>query len=170
MNLHAQDIWPKYIRSDGIYTIFSGHKCPLSNLYIEPFAIGDNIFTSVEQFYAASKAFYFYDHRTASIILQTTDSYQIKRLSRQVSNFDAELWNTVKNDVMYQALIAKFDQSEIARTVLENTKDTILLAGSSNLYWDIGVRTKYQWIPSSRDIRGQNTLGRMLQTIRQRYC
>ena len=169
MDNRSEDIWPKYIRSNGLYTIFAGHKCPLSNLYVDYFHYGHSVYSSVEQLYAYSKACYFGDMPKAQLILQTTNPYKIKRISKQIKNFDAKCWEGIRNDIMYSALQAKFSQSQTARDVLLNTKGTILMVGSTNLYWDTGRRLNDALIWQKDEIKGSNVLGRMLTDIRRQY-
>ena len=95
----------------------------------------------------------------AQLILQTTNRYKIKRISKQIKNFDAKCWEGIHNDIMYSALQAKFSQSQTARDVLLNTKGTILMVGSTNLYWDTGRCLNDALIWQKDEIKGSNVLG-----------
>ena len=53
------------------------------------------------------KALYFCDKKSAAAIMITTSPAVMKRIGRSVNGFDQSKWDTVKRDVMLQALTAK---------------------------------------------------------------
>ena len=67
-------------------------------------------------------------------------------------------WEAVKNDIMYQALWAKFTQHPELRAILLNTGEARLVEHTrKDSYWGDGG-----------DGRGQNMLGKILMEIRQK--
>jgi ribA/ribD-fused uncharacterized protein len=66
-------------------------------------------------------------------------------------------WEQVKNQIMYDAVLAKFSQHDNIRTTLLKTDDAILVEHTSNdSYWGDGG-----------DGRGKNMLGKTLMLVRE---
>jgi ribA/ribD-fused uncharacterized protein len=66
-------------------------------------------------------------------------------------------WNAVKDDIMYDAVLAKFSQHEELRSLLLKTADATLIEHTTNdSYWADGG-----------DGSGKNMLGQILMRIRK---
>ncbi len=145
---------------------FGGNRDFLSNFYPSPFVLDNRKYNCVEQFFMASKAVYFNDTHTESLILATSIPKEQKRLGRSVANFDPEKWDSVKVQIMKIGLLAKFTQNPLLKTLLLETKDQVLAEASPwDQIWGIGYSAQeamnvpfHKW--------GCNLLGYSLMEVR----
>ena len=81
---------------------------------------------------------------------------KIKNLSREIQL--REDWDSVKIDVMYQVLEAKFQNLEMKEKLL-NTGKAFLMEGNTwnDLFWGVDLKTR----------KGKNMLGKLLMQIRE---
>lgn len=103
-----------------------------------------------------AKAKTFNDQKIASKILNETNPKNIKRLGRQVKNFDENIWNKYKITIMKLIVFAKFSQNKNLSEKLISTKGYHLIENSP---------TDYFW-GSGKDGTGKNVLGRILMAYR----
>lgn len=82
----------------------------LSNWYLSEFNVSNITFSSMEQFMMYQKAMCFCDQTIAKKILTTHDVAQVKKFGRQVSNYNENRWNGIRQIVVYEGLLAKFSQ------------------------------------------------------------
>ncbi|RKI80552.1 NADAR family protein [bacterium 1xD42-87] len=123
----------------------------------------------MEQFMMYRKAICFHDNNIAVQILETGDAVRIKDLGRHVSGYDENLWNGVRQLVVYEGLLAKFSQNDKLQEQLKATGNTVLAeCAVKDRIWGIGLsmndpdrfdRTKW---------KGQNLLGYALMMVRDR--
>ena len=141
----------------------------LSNWYLSRFKVDGIVFSSMEQFMMYRKAICFHDNNIAVQILETGDAVRIKDLGRHVSGYDENLWNGVRQLVVYEGLLAKFSQNDKLQEQLKATGNTVLAeCAVKDRIWGIGLsmndpdrfdRTKW---------KGQNLLGYALMMVRDR--
>lgn len=98
----------------------------LSNWYRSDFEKDGIRFSSMEQYMMYQKARCFRDEKVAAEILKTDDVGRIKELGRQVSNYDESRWNGMRQILVYEGLLAKFEQNEDLKAQLKSTGDAIL--------------------------------------------
>ena len=84
----------------------------LSNWYISKFEVAGRVFSSMEQFMMYQKAICFVDEAVAEQILKTDDVARIKELGRMVSGYNENIWNGMRQLIVYEGLVAKFSQNE----------------------------------------------------------
>lgn len=141
----------------------------LSNWYISYFKVNNIQFSSMEQYMMYQKAICFHDHDIASKILDTDDVARIKKLGRNVSNYDDNYWNGIRQIVVYEGLLAKFSQNIDIQKQLINTKNAILAeCAVKDSIWGIGLSMNN---PDRFDIKkwnGQNLLGYALMMVRDK--
>ena len=75
----------------------------LSNWYPCEFTLYGIRFSSMEQYMMYRKAVRFGDGQIAARILETEDVSLIKALGRSVSNYSENLWNGIRQIVVYEA-------------------------------------------------------------------
>ena len=115
------------------------------------------------------KALCFGDEKVATQILATDNVAEIKALGRLVSGYDENLWNGIRQIVVYEGLLAKFSQNPELRKQLKDTETAFLAeCAVKDRIWGIGLsmydpnrldRTKWQ---------GQNLLGYTLMMVREK--
>ena len=98
----------------------------LSNWYPAHFTVEGIEFSSMEQFMMYQKACRFHDASVAKEILSTNDVAEIKKLGREVHGYDENIWNGVRQIVVYEGLKAKFSQNAELKEKLVDTGDAIL--------------------------------------------
>jgi ribA/ribD-fused uncharacterized protein len=131
-----------------------------SNWYLCSFVYMGVRFHSSEQALMWYKARCFADIEIAEKILKTNNQAEIKKLGRQVKNYDEEIWSLIRFNVMCDILYHKFSQDLILRDKLLSTGDAdIYEASPYDKIWGIGSA-------NVNDIKGENLLGRALMKVR----
>ena len=149
---------------------------PFSQWFNRKFSDGENTYHNCEQYMMAHKALLFKDYTTYKKIMQTTNPKDIKRLGREVKNFDEKLWDCHKFNIVREGNYLKFSQNEDLLNILLLTKDTILVEASPyDKIWGVGLDVKNSDINNPYKWKGQNLLGYALMYVRdrlfdKRYC
>lgn len=139
----------------------------LSNWYPSQFTVDDVTFSSMEQYMMYRKAICFGDEAVAKQILTTDDVAEIKALGRKVSNYDDNVWNGVRQIMVYKGLMAKFLQNEDLKAELKATGNSMLEECAVNdRIWGIGLSMKDLDRFERDKWRGQNLLGYALMMVR----
>ena len=119
----------------------------LSNWYLSEFNVSNITFSSMEQFMM----------------------YQIKKFGRQVSNYNENRWNGIRQIVEYEGLLAKFSQNLNLKDLLKATGDNLLAeCAVKDKIWGVGLSMSD---PDRLDItkwKGQNLLGYSLMMVREK--
>ena len=132
-----------------------------SNWYLCDFSYKGQDFISSEQALMWRKAKMFGDENIAEKILQTTNQGQIKKLGRQVKNYDDKKWAEARYDIMVEILHEKFSQNkELEATLLSTVGMELCEASPYDSIWGIGSA-------STDCINGQNLLGKALMQVRK---
>ena len=100
----------------------------LSNWYPSTFTLKGIDFSSMEQYMMYRKAICFDDDKVAAQILATEDVAEIKALGRLVAGYDENLWNGVRQIVVYEGLLAKFSQNPELKERLKSTGSAVLFS------------------------------------------
>lgn len=141
----------------------------MSNWFLSDFTIDGVKFTSMEQYMMYSKAECFNDKVIAAQILNTQDVAHIKELGRSVLGYNENIWNGMRQIIIYEGLLAKFTQNDSIREQLKSTGNAILAeCAVRDCIWGIGFAMDN---PKRLDIsqwRGQNLLGYALMMVRNR--
>jgi len=155
---------------DSIY-FYSHHKSfdYMSNFYKTNFTddLG-NLFCCSEQYlmYAKAKMFDPNNNTLLNKILNETDPKKIKALGRSVKNYDDDIWNECRFDIMIQGLKLKFSQNQIIKASLQSTGNKILYEASPyDKIWGIGFDAK-KAIITDKNLYGTNLLGKALMQVR----
>lgn len=143
-----------------------------SNWYPSTFTVTfaghrDVTFSSAESYLMFKKALLFGDDETAVKVLQTKDPAEVKRLGREVKNFDGAKWNDACELIMYEGLMAKFRQNPAMLEVLLATGDAIIAeAAWYDVNWGVGLRATDPLILDQKTWKGKNFLGKTLMKVR----
>ena len=141
----------------------------LSNWYPSPFTLHGVDFSSMEQYMMYRKAICFNDDKIATQILSTDDVAEIKALGRLVSGYDENLWNGIRQIVVYEGLLAKFLQNVELKEHLKETGKAILAeCAVKDRIWGIGLSMRDPNRFNRAQWKGQNLLGYALMMVRER--
>ena len=141
----------------------------LSNWYPSIFTLNGVAFSSMEQYMMYRKAVCFGDEKVAAQILVTEDVAEIKALGRLVSGYDENLWNGVRQIIVYEGLLAKFSQNSALKEQLKGTGSTILAeCAVKDRIWGIGLSMHDPNRLDRAKWQGQNLLGYALMMVRER--
>jgi len=141
----------------------------MSNFYKTIFTDKDGIkYNCSEQYFMYHKCKIF-DPKN-NILLETiiteTSATKIKKYGRQVQNFNDIFWKEKRYNIMLEALRLKFNQNEIIKQKLLETKPKILYEASKNdRILGIGYYDK-DAIQIDKSKFGENLLGNALMEIR----
>lgn len=131
------------------------------------FPVGDQQYSSAEQFMMYHKAMLFLDRTTAQQIMNTHDVREIKALGRQVKYFDEEVWKYHRSKIVYEGNKAKFTQNEVLKEALFATKGTALVEAAPNdTIWGIGLAEDDVRAQQRKTWQGKNLLGEILTQLR----
>ncbi|MDD5792514.1 MAG: NADAR family protein [Erysipelotrichaceae bacterium] len=141
----------------------------LSNWYLSDFTIGGIKFSSMEQYMMRSKAICFHDEAIAKEILKTNDVAEIKDLGRKVAGYDENIWNGLRQLIVYEGLLAKFSQNEDLKNKLKATGKAYLAeCAVSDIVWGIGLSMKDRDRFDIKKWHGKNQLGYALMMVREK--
>lgn len=139
----------------------------LSNWYLSDFSLGSIQYSSMEQYMMYQKALLFGDMEIAEQILDTVNVGKIKALGRSVRNYEDILWNGMRQIIVYQGLIEKFQQNNVLKEKLLATQNHILAeCAVQDRIWGIGLSMKDERRLDLNKWQGQNLLGFSLMRVR----
>lgn len=139
----------------------------LSQWYPCRFIIDDIEFTCTEQWMMYAKAMLFQDLDCANAILATSSAKMQKNLGKKVTNFDDNIWNIHKKEIVFKGNFAKFSQNAELKTYLLSTKGKVLAEASPyDKIWGIGLSMDDEMRFNMTKWRGQNLLGEVLMQVR----
>ena len=142
----------------------------LGNWYLSEFEVNGIKFSSMEQFMMYRKALCFQDVETAYKILGTDDVAKIKKLGREVRGYNENVWNGVRQIIVYEGLKAKFSQNEELKEKLSGTEDAVLAeCAVKDQIWGIGLSMKDENRFDLDKWKGQNLLGYALMMVREQF-
>lgn len=156
--------WGHTDRKDGSV----GKSC-LSQWYIAPMMIDGQYYHCMEQYLMAEKARTFGDEETEEKILAEFNQLTIKKLGRQVADYDDYVWSHNRQAVSVRGNLAKFSQNPALRKFLLSTGDRILVEASpKDNIWGIGLDESEPQATSPSKWKGENLLGFALMEVRER--
>ena len=121
-------------------------------------------FNSGEQYMMYQKAMLFNDVSTANKILNSNNPRIIKQLGREVINFNSEIWDDLKYDILKFGLKNRFEQDLIAKSELLKYKGCIFVEASPfDRIWGIGFDEENAL--NNIDNWGENLLGKILTEL-----
>jgi hypothetical protein len=137
-----------------------------SDLYIE---YCDKIFTNSEQIFMFLKAVYFHDTETAEEIVNNGQIPRTaKDLGRKIKGYNEEEWAKVREHMMYNAIMLKFQSSEELKQKLIDTYPKTLVEGTPmDPVWGVMIKWDDDRILDEKNWKGQNLLGKVLMDVRR---
>ena len=139
----------------------------LSNWYLSDFYMGGIQYSSMEQYMMYQKALLFEDREIAEQILHTQNVGKIKALGRSVMNYEDLIWNGMRQLIVYQGLLEKFQQNmELKERLLATQNHILAECAVQDRIWGIGLSMKDERRFDPDQWKGQNLLGFSLMMVR----
>lgn len=125
-------------------------------------------FNCSEQYMMAKKAILFDDKKILAEIMATDCPKKMKSLGRKINNFNPDIWEQHRKDIVYCGNLLKFGyNTQILNLLLRTGNSIIAEASPYDKIWGIG-RKKSAFL-TKKDWNGQNLLGYILMEVREFY-
>jgi ribA/ribD-fused uncharacterized protein len=155
------------MKETATFVFFYGTQEHMSNFHPCTFTSDEHDFCCAEQYIMYRKAVMFGDEATCQAILEATNPAVIKKLGRQVQNYDDEVWADVREQVAYDAVYLKYSQNPHLCAKLLSTEGKHLVEASANdSIWGVGLAQTDHRIHNPAKWRGRNILGEALMQAR----
>ena len=142
-------------------------KACFSQWWPSSFTVDDATYATAEHWMMAHKAKLFGAEDIYEKILTHPDPGAAKRLGRKVRNFEPDIWDSKKFDIVVDGNLHKFQQNEDLARFLLGTGDKVLVEASPvDAIWGIGLAQDHEDALSPEKWRGPNLLGYALMTVR----
>lgn len=148
---------------------FFWQKDVCSQWHHSDFVVDKITFRTAEQFMMYKKAKLFGDDETAAAILKTSDPRKQKNLGRRVKNFDQQLWDKHRSEIVYQGNYAKFSQDQVLLSfILDPARRHVTFVEASPLdkIWGIGMAEDNPHAQHPDKWNGLNLLGIAISRVR----
>lgn len=124
-------------------------------------------YNSAEQYMMAQKALLFNDIKTYDKIMSLSNPHKIKALGRLVKNFDQEMWDKHKEDIVFKGNLLKFSQNKkLCKQLLATGDKEIVEASPTDTIWGIGLAETDPAIYNKDNWKGTNLLGKAIMKVR----
>jgi ribA/ribD-fused uncharacterized protein len=154
----------KFFENDNGVYFKSGYP---SQWFISPFTIDNIEYNCCEQYMMAQKALVFNDLDIKNKIMMSSEPKDQKSFGRIVKNFDEDKWNTIADEIVYQANLAKFSQnSELKHKLLSTGEKIIVECSPYDKIWGNGLNITDTLNTSIENWQGTNRLGKALMRVR----
>ena len=138
-----------------------------SQWYRADMTIDGRKFFCCEQYMMWSKAILFDDGETAEKIMLAKTPKEIKKLGREVSNFDQAVWDKNKLEIVIKANYNKFTQNgELLKRLLATGDRVLVEASPWDRIWGVGLGADDPDVYDRDKWKGQNLLGQALMAVR----
>lgn len=136
-----------------------------SQWFPSKFTDGEGItYNNCEQYMMYQKALLFGDTLTAKKILLAGSPAEMKRLGRQIANFDEKVWEERREDIVYDGNYMKFTQNpRLKEKILSKKGFKFVEASPYDRIWGIGYTTTNA--PANYHNWGLNLLGKTLDKV-----
>lgn len=143
-----------------------GKSC-FSQWFDTNFQYDKNNYSTAEHWMMAEKARLFNDEKVLLKILESNSAAEAKKLGRQIKNFDDEIWNDNKFEIVKKGNFLKFDQNKELKEFLLKTNTRILVEASPvDSIWGVGMASDNVDIENPSKWKGENLLGYALMEVR----
>jgi ribA/ribD-fused uncharacterized protein len=154
--------WGHQPAKDGIIT-----KSCFSQWWMASFENDGKLYLTAEHFMMARKAALFGDTEIEEQILVTKSPKDVKALGRKINNFNNDIWNEHKYEIVKEGNFFKFSQNEPLREFLIGTKSKVIVEASPvDSIWGIGMSENDPDAQSPELWKGENLLGFALMEVR----
>ncbi|MBF4517238.1 NADAR family protein [Flavobacterium sp. ANB] len=154
--------WGHQPSKDGTIT-----KTCFSQWWLSSFQVDKVIYKTAEHWMMAKKAELFNDNEVLAKIIKANSPAEVKKLGREVKNYDDKLWLSNRYEIVKQGNYHKFNQNKDLKTFLLNTKDRVIVEASPvDPIWGIGMASDHKDVLNPEKWRGLNLLGFALMEVR----
>ena len=155
------------MRITNTHIYFWSDKDFLSNFYPSSFIVDNYNYRFVEEYIMRQKALLFKDDDILNKIEKANTPYAIKKLGRQVKNFDNITWLEYRDKILYDGLFEKFNQNKDLKKLLLDTNNKILVEASKyDTIYGVGLEESNDNILNEEKWKGENLLGKTLMLVR----
>lgn len=142
-------------------------KACFSQWFAGEFEEGGIIYRTAEHYMMAGKAKLFNDTEILEQILKSETPNQAKSLGRKIRNFNPEIWDEHKYQIVKHGNLLKFSQNEQFKEFLLSTGEKILVEASPyDTIWGIGMLETDAKAANPAQWNGENLLGFALMEVR----
>ena len=143
---------------------YNGYFC---QWHPSSFTDGNRVYGCAEKYMMYWKARLFNDIEISEEILNTSLPAKAKMLGRQVRNFDQEVWDMFKFEIVVKGNYYKFEQNDELRKELMKY-DKFVECSPVDDIWGIGMGLNDPGIEDESKWRGQNLLGKAIEEAKRR--
>jgi ribA/ribD-fused uncharacterized protein len=163
------------------YLFFWGHtpkqkeevdKSCFSQWFPAAFEVAGDTYATAEHWMMAEKARLFGNDELRLRIIAAKHPAEAKKLGREVTGFDPQVWDEQKYDLVQAGNYHKFSQHPSLKAYLLHTGSRVLVEASPvDAIWGIGLATDHPDALQPARWPGQNLLGFALMEVRdQLHC
>lgn len=154
----------KYYENNEYILFKSGYP---SQWYPSDFKINNKLYVNCEQYMMEQKALVFGDIEIANEIMNTSDPKKHKELGRRVRNFDADVWNNIADEIVFQGNYAKFSQNPMLfEKIIESKNKMYVECSPYDKIWGNGLDINTTLQTPKEDWPGTNRLGKAIMRVR----
>ena len=140
----------------------------LSQWYHAQMSVDGVTYTSCEQYMMAKKALAMEDVEYYILIMHESDPAKIKKLGREIRNFDSEKWSRIVPKIIYEGNLAKFSQNiELKNQLFETGHATLAEASPVDTKYGIGLAADDPEAKDPSKWKGDNLMGETLMRVRE---
>ncbi|MBT4376575.1 NADAR family protein [archaeon] len=123
-----------------------------------------------EQYMMTHKALLFDDLDSAKKILCEKDPREQQRLGRIISDFNQEIWDANKEEIVYRGNKLKFYQHfDLQKRLIETFPKIFVEASPYDRVWGVGLSANDDLILDEKNWKGENLLGKVLTRVRNDF-
>lgn len=124
-------------------------------------------FNCCEQWMMYSKAELFNDIAVMKQVLETKDPKEMKKLGRQIKEFNKEVWDAKAPSIVTLGNTMKFSQNPELWKILDKTENKLLVeAADYDTIWGIGLKAEDAVNLEQSKWLGSNLLGKSIMEVR----
>ncbi|OXG08070.1 hypothetical protein BC749_101255 [Flavobacterium araucananum] len=142
-------------------------KTCFSQWWLSSFEVDKVTYKTAEHWMMAKKAELFNDDVVWAKIIKANSPADVKKLGREVKNYDDKLWSAARYEIVKQGNYHKFSQNADLKTFLLNTSDRVIVEASPvDPIWGIGMAGDHKDVLNPTKWKGLNLLGFALMEVR----
>lgn len=143
------------------------YKSPLSQWHKVDFYVEGIKYFCAEQYMMAKKSLLFDDINSYIKIMESDSPKEIQELGRKIKFFDQKVWDSCKEEIVYNGNYARFKQNKDQYDLLMETGNKILVEATDfDPIWSCGLSINDKRILDCKNWPGKNLLGKILTEVK----